>query len=115
MSLVPVTISIERDTEADDAYGGVTLTPVTVYADLAAWMNYTSRTPNLRSESGQKGAVGPGVVTRMLGLCKFEPVPPGVTIQTNDRVVTSDGARWLVITPPRVYEYTLQLDLERIQ
>lgn len=114
MSLVPVTVDIERDIEIDDAYGGVTVVPQTLYVGLIAWVNFANRRPNERSESTQQhGAAGPGVVTRTRAFAKFEP-RPNIDTKVNDRLVVHGGDSWLVVGI-RPYEYTLQLDLDLVQ
>jgi hypothetical protein len=113
MSLVPVTVNVERDTETDDGYGGVTASSVTVYSALQAWLNYSTAQANIRAEAGAATAQGPGVVTRYLGVVKFEP-KPAITVRENDRVyVPATGERHKVVGV-RSYEFTLQLDVERL-
>lgn len=112
MSLVPVTVTIERDTETDDGYGGVTAVSADLYTGLSGYLNFKTAGRTQRSESTGQG--GPGVETLYRGLLKFEPIPASTTIRINDRVyVPVTGERWKVVGV-RAYEYTLQLDIERL-
>lgn len=114
MTLETVTVNIERDTETDDGYGGVTAVSANVYAGLKATINFPTGESNRRAESGAQGAVGPGVVTRYTVVVKFEPYPTGKTFRVNDRVyVPATGERYKVVAV-RPYTYTLQLDAERL-
>lgn len=113
MSLVAVTVDIERDTETDDGYGGVTLVSATVYSNLRAWINYIIPRSVERSESSG-GASGPGVSTQTRCVVKFEPIPSSVTIAVNDRIVVESTLEEWLVTGIRTYEFTLQCDVERV-
>jgi hypothetical protein len=113
MSLVAITVDIARQQGDLDAYGGKSDAWTTKYSDLPALFNYPARVAVSRYESGPGGASGPGVTTRTTGIIVFEPIPANTTILVNDRVSIDGGDKYKVIGV-RTYEYTLQLDVERI-
>lgn len=111
MSLVSVTVDIIRDAEVDDDYGGVTAAEYYAYRSLPATINYP--TPRAVERSESTGAGGPGVRTQTRGIVKFEPKPEA-TVLVNDRVYVQETAERHLVIGVRSYEYTLQLDVERL-
>lgn len=118
MSLVPVTVNVLRYAEAADAYGGAVQTASTVYSSLLATFNFYNPRNIDRLESANQGR-GAGVQTRTEGVIIFDPKPDWIdlTVSAGDRVnITSgdySGTSWQV-TGVREYEFTMQLDVERV-
>ena len=120
MSLVPILVDVSRDTFAADIYGGEVGTPGAIYSGLSATFNYIPRrTREERFErAGDGRSGGPGVQTRTTGIVIFDPKPSGVTILVNDRIVANPAVAGvpssLQVTGVRIYEVTLQLDVEDV-
>ena len=101
-----VTVDIERNTPTDDLAGGTTEVWAAVYSAVACRRHLYGRTGwQLDREERE-----PGVMTarREFFLFSEKPFP---TILTNDRIVVSGGATYLV-HHVRTYQYTLQVDAE---
>jgi hypothetical protein len=121
MSLVPITVDVQRDTAAADAYGGKTLTSATIYTGLSATFNYyPSRGGRAERERFESLAQirGPGVQTRTQGVVIFDPKPSGVTVANSDRIAPNPAVHGvpaaLNVIAVREYEFTLQVDVEAV-
>ncbi len=81
-------------------------------SSLSATLNYYGRTSQLlRMEQAAHNAQGPGVATRKQQFFTFEP-PPFPAIQAQDRIVTASGEKFVVQWPPRIYDDSMQVDVE---
>lgn len=116
MSLIPFTFNVSRDTVTDDVHGGETTVAANAYTGLSGTFNFYVKDSTFRYESQGGGETGPGVQSRNIGVVIMDPKPDNVTFLINDRVVvTSSGSgvpAALAVTGIRVYEVSLQLDVE---
>ncbi len=114
MSLSPVIVSVERPVRVKAAGGGKSESWESVpgLQDLQATQNFYGRTSQLmRLEAATHNAAGPGLEVKKQQLFVFRQQPaPDIRLQ--DRLVTSDGLRYVVQFPPRLYLTTLQVDAE---
>lgn len=114
-----MTVDVVRDVFVKDAYGGETATPGAVYSGLTATFNYYKKDSLSRFEGQGSGAtIGPGVLTRTIGVVIFDPKPDNVTIRDNDRIVPNPAVAGvpaaLGVIGVRAYEFSLQLDVEDV-
>src|SRR5512138_2643853 len=121
MSLLSVTVDIQRDTATATAGGGETLTTATPYTSLSCTIGYPDKSSVYRNETSGRGTMGPGTRTRSDRVAYFDPWDGTTpTISINDRVVPNPAKAWLptsmkVVAVRPYFDYAsgeLQLDLE---
>lgn len=106
-----LSVSIERDTNTLDDYGGETASSSTVAAGLRATKHYYSRQGLERLEGAAQS--GPGLLTKTKVFFKFQQPHPDVRI--NDRIVEEVSTdEWLVMHV-RTYARTMQVDCEIVE
>lgn len=109
----PITFSVLRYPQTDDAYGGETSAAETIYSGLSGILSYVSARATTQYQEGQfRGASGPGLATRVRTVLIMEPKPSNVTLYTDDLILPGDGRQWKVVGVRDQYERTLQVDLE---
>lgn len=105
-------VSIERDTNTLDDYGGETASTATAATGLRATKHYYSR-QGLERLEGTAQASGPGLLTKTKVFFKFQQPHPDVRV--NDRIVEEVSLdEWLVMFV-RTYARTMQVDCEIIE
>src|SRR5690349_13677227 len=100
MSLVPLTVNIERRTPIEDAGGGETFTTATVYTGLTVTIGYPDKSAVNRDEipTTHRTDVGPGNFTRSDRVLFLDPWDGTVGVQVNDVVRPQPPIVWLPVT-----------------
>jgi hypothetical protein len=120
MSFTPVTFSIERTVDTEDAGGGETPVPFTVYPALVMTAHYPDMDAVNREETGAGPASGPGTLTRSDRVLFLDPWSGTEAIRVDDVAVSN--VAWLPnrlrVVAVRPYEDgafgELQLDCEDV-
>ncbi len=125
MSLVLITVNVERKTVTEDAGGGESFATSTVYNGLTVTIGYPDKSAVMRDEipTTHRTDVGPGNFTRSDRVLFLDPWDGTVMAQVNDVIRPQPPITWLPVTMNVVavrpyYDEggggELQLDLEDV-